>query len=695
MATIPEALAVAVQHHQSGQLLQAEQIYRQILNADPSHADALHLLGVIASRAGKFPEAIDLIERAITINPRAEAYHCNLGIALRGAGRIDDAIAAYHRALEINPQFAEAYGNLGITLKDQQRFDEAIQAYQRAIEIKPDYAEAHYNRGLTLREQGKLEQAIECYRNAVQVRPNYVRAHTNLGNALHELGRFSEAIECYQQATRISSRTLPTHTTILGSPFAIQACWTKRCSVFAEPSKSSQTTLKRSFNLGNLHRELDQLDEAIACYRQALQVRPDYADAGNNLGNALTERGLYEEAAESFQRALQARPDFADAHNNLGNALKKLGRLDEAVAAHCRALEIKPDFAEAHYNLGNAYKEQRNFDAAVECYQRALEVNPSYADAGNNLGNTFKDQGRLSEAADSYGAALRIDPQFAEAHNNLGNTRKDQGRLDEALACFEKAFELKPDYAAAFNNRLATLSYRSGANLAELSAAHAEFDQQLCQPLRGQWQPHAADRNPDRPLRLGFLSPDLGMHPVGYFLILVLENLPQSEYEVICYSDRARPDALAARIRKASSEWSSVENLSDDQLAQRIRDDKIDILFDLAGHTARNRLLVFARKPAPIQITWMGYVGTTGLQAMDYIIADQHEIPAGCEQHYCERVLRMPDGYLCYDPPEYAPPVTQLPAMDNGWVTFGSFNNPAKITDEIIDVWGQILARVA
>jgi predicted O-linked N-acetylglucosamine transferase (SPINDLY family) len=239
-----------------------------------------------------------------------------------------------------------------------------------------------------------------------------------------------------------------------------------------------------------------------------------------------------------------------------------------------------------------------------------------------------------------------------------------------------------------------TLHYRAGVNLIELAEAHAEFDRRHGAPLRSSWKPHENSRTHDRPLRLGFLSSDFGQHPVGYFLIRVLENLEQCGGEIICYSDRIPQDELTSRFQTASTTWFNVAPLSDERLAQQIREDRIDILFDLAGHTARNRLLVFARKPAPIQITWIGYVGTTGLDAMDYIVADRHEIPAAAEKHYCEKVLRMPDGYVCYDPPGYAPPVSPLPAEKNGWVTFGCFNNPSKITAQVVETWAKILIRV-
>ena len=243
------------------------------------------------------------------------------------------------------------------------------------------------------------------------------------------------------------------------------------------------------------------------------------------------------------------------------------------------------------------------------------------------------------------------------------------------------------------SNSLLALQYQSGITLAELAAAHAEYDRLHAGGFETTRLIHKSDRDPHRRLRLGLVSADLCRHPVGYFLIRAVENLGGSQCETVCYYDRSSKDDLTARFQ-AATVWREVSGLSDQNLAEQIANDRIDILFDLAGHTAHNRLLVFARKPAPVQITWAGYVGTTGLGAMDYILADRHEIPEGAEAFYRENVLRMPDGYVSYDPPAYAPAVTALPAMKQGNVTFGSFNNRVKIDSQTIDLWARILNQV-
>ena len=556
MATIPEALAIAIQHHQNGRLQAAEQIYRQILAAEPQHADALHLLGLLAHQAGKPAEAA----------------------------------ACYRRALDLKPNFAEGQVNLGIALQEQGQFDAAAACHRRALELKPDYADALGNLGVVLMEQGKLDEAAACWRRALELKPGYAQAHNNLGVVLKEQGRFAAA---------------------------------------------------------------------AACYRRALELEPGYAQAHNNLGVALKEQGKLDEAVACCRRALELNPRYAHAHNNLGVALKEQGNLDEAVACCRRALELEPDFVAAHNNLGNALKELGRLDEALACYRHALELNPDYAEAWNNLGNVLKDQAKLDEAVAAYRRALELDPRYTQAHSNL----------------------------------LFALQYCPEAAPAALFQAHAEYDRRHAAPLKAVAKHETASGRRQRS-RLGFVSADLGRHPVGYFLVRVLECLGPAGQETICYSDRVLKDDLTHRLQAAATLWRDAIGWSDEQLAEQIRADRIDVLFDLAGHTAHNRLLVFARRPAPLQVTWAGYVGTTGLQTIDYLLADRYEVPPGAERYYQERLLRMPDGYVCYDPPDYAPAVGPLPALNDGSVTFGCFNNPAKVTAQAVEVWSRILHRL-
>jgi predicted O-linked N-acetylglucosamine transferase (SPINDLY family) len=372
----------------------------------------------------------------------------------------------------------------------------------------------------------------------------------------------------------------------------------------------------------------------------------------------------------------------------------RAGRLQTAEQIYRQVLAVESNHAGAHHLLGVIAAQTGKLDEAVVCWRRSIDLNPDFADVHNNLGNALRDRGKRDEAVACYRRALELEPGFAEAHNNLGVAFKEQGKLEEAVTCYRRALELKPNFAGAHSNLLLALQYFAGVTPAALAEAHAEYDRRHAAPLRGAVAQHENVRGCPGRLRLGFVFRDLRRHPVGYFLVRVLENLDKQQVETVCYSDRIGKDDLRRRLHAAAGQWRDVIGMSDQRLAEQIRADRIDILFDMAGHTARNRLLVFARRPAPVQITWAGYVGTTGLKAMDYLLADRYEVPPGAERHYQERVLRMPEGYVCYDPPGYAPPVGPLPARECGQVTFGCFNNPAKVTPHVIEVWARILRRV-
>jgi len=413
MATIPEALAIAVQHHQGGRLQAAEQIYRQILAVEPNQPDALHLLGVIAHQAGRNEVAVEYIGRAITLQGSVAAFHNNLAEAYRALHRISDAIACYRRAVELKPDYVDAHNNLGVALMDQGKPDEAAACYHHALALKPDYAIAHNNLGITLKDQGKLDEAVACYRRAVELNPDYAEAHYNLGLALRDEKNLEEVIACYRRAVALKPDYAMAHN-----------------------------------NLGVALMDQGKPDEAAACYHRALALKPDYAMAHSNLGNTLTMRGKLDDAVACYRRAVAVKPDYAEGHHNLGNALRELGKLEEAAACYHRALALKPDYAEAHSNLGNTFKDQEKLDEAVACYRRAVAVKPDYAEVYSNLGNVLKDLGKLDEGLAYCHHALTLKPDFAGAHGNLGCALEEMGDLQGAEDSFRTA--LRHDSRFAF-----------------------------------------------------------------------------------------------------------------------------------------------------------------------------------------------------------------------------------------------------
>ncbi|OQY57568.1 MAG: hypothetical protein B6245_16365 [Desulfobacteraceae bacterium 4572_88] len=564
------------------------------------------------------------------------------------------------KAIEINSQNAFYHNNLGIVLKEQGKLDDAVSCYHEAVEISPDYEEAHINMAAILKNQGKTEELIACYRKILKISPNYAEVYNSLGVALKKAGEIEEAIECYQKVLELKPDYVEAH-----------------------------------INLGNALKQQKESDEAIACYRRALEIKPDYAEAYNNMGAVLESQGEKEEAEKCYRKASDLKPNYAEASHNLGNTLKTQGKLDEAIDAYRKATEIKPNYAEAYNSLGIALKEQGKVDEAIECYKKALEIEPKGTGAYYNMGNALGDQGKADEAVECYRKALEIKPEYAEAYVNMGNVLKNQGRIDESLDSYREAMQLKPEYHQAFSNYLFTLHYQSGHARDWLYERHCEWDEMYAQPLAEKIEAHTNDRTLDRRLRVGYVSPDFRSHSCAYFIDPLLRAHDKEQVEIFCYSEVPKADDVTERLTELSDHWFSTVKVGNDDLAQKIREDGIDILVDMAAHTANNRLLLFAQKPAPIQVTWLGYPDTTGMAAIDYRFTDEMADPEGeADQYNRETLVRLSSGFLCYSPLYTTPEVGKLPFSENKRITFASFNNLAKLSEEVVAVWSEILRRV-
>ena len=448
-------------------------------------------------------------------------------------------------------------------------------------------------------------------------------------------------------------------------------------------------------NIGNILKHMGRLSEAEISYRRAIQIMPNDAEAYNNLGVTLHDQGRVSEAEASYRLALQIKSDHAEAHYNLAITLNYMGRLDEAETSYRRALQTKPDHAGAHNNLGIILRNMDRLDEAETSYRRALQIKPDFVDAHYNLGNTLQRLKRLVDSEASYRSALELMPDHAEVHNNLGNALKDLGRLDEAEACYRRALEIKPDYQDALGSLLFTLNYHPDKSAEEIYAAYQEYDLCFCMPYRTQWRNHSNSRERQRRLKVGYVSADFMQHVARHFLEPLLANHDKHKLEVYAYSEVMRGDSVTERLRGYVDHWIPTIDMNDAAFAERICADGIDILVDLMGHTANNRLGVFALKPAPVSVSWMGYGYTTGLTAVDYYLTDVTSAPEGSEGLFSETPYRMATPGFAYRPAQGMGSVSPLPATERKHVTFGTLTRAVRINHRTIRVWSEILKRVA
>lgn len=449
-------------------------------------------------------------------------------------------------------------------------------------------------------------------------------------------------------------------------------------------------------NLGHALQDAKRLDDAIASFRQALAFQPGLAEAHNNLGTALREKGERDEAMACFHTALKLDPRSAEAYNNLGVTLTEAGQLQDAFNHLRKALELRPNYAHAFVNLGTALMDLGKIDLAATSFERALLLSPKLHKAHYGLGEVLRDLGEYEGAEKSFKMALELNPNYPEAHAGLGSALIGMGHLDQGIAQYRVALDIRPDAAGVIGSMLFAQNYQ-GQQQANAMFADARRYGELIGSHAKPMTDWACTPNAQRKLRVGVVSGDLGNHPVGYFVEGVVGALAarhSGEVELVAYHNNRTEDALTARIKPHFALWRSGIGLNDEQLAQRIHADAIDILLDLSGHTAKNRLPAFAWKPAPVQVSWLGYFATTGVPAIDYLIADPYTLPPEQEKYFTESIWRLPETRLCFTAPTEPVAVAALPALTNGHITFGCFNNLSKLNDEVVALWSRLLQQL-
>jgi protein O-GlcNAc transferase len=607
-------------------------------------------------RDGDLDGAGRLCRQVLDVDPGiAEAWYY-LGLITYRQGKSAEGLDCLRNATECDPNWAEASNHYGNALRDHDRLDEALEMYHKALCLKSDYAAPHYNIGLVMLARENAVEAEQSFRRALDINPEFVEAINCLALLQHNQGRSREAVAQFREALRYSPDNL----------VALN-------------------------NMGIALIALKQTGEAVEVCRRAVAVAPTCAEAHNTLGLALSDVGMREEAIACYRQVIELNPEHPEAHNNLGVVFKDMCRLEEAEQYCRKALSLRPAYAKALNNLGIVLKELgRTVEAAV-ALEKALELCVDNPIAWNNLGLVRRDQAKLEKAINCYNRAIACQPDNADAINNLGGALVGQGKIEEAIAAYLRAIKADPHFPDAYSNMLLTMQYSSRFSEEDIFRESGRWEDLFGTDLRID---HPNMPDPDRRLWVGYVSNDFRRHSVSYFLRELFEHHSRSDVSLVCYSDVLSPDEHTGFFKSHAEFWRNTAGLSDDDVAGLVRKDKIDILVDLAGHTGK-RLPLFARKPAPIQVTWLGYPGTTGLYSIDYRVSDDIADPVGeSDRLHSEKLCRLPGGFLCYNPAEDAPEVAPLPCIASGHITFGSFNSLAKITPEVIELWSKLLGRL-
>ncbi len=543
------------------------------------------------------------------------------------------------------------------------RLDEAEACYRQVLDIDIHHADALHLLGLIAGDTWRLELAYSLILAAIAENGQSALYPFNLALLLQREGRKDEAVAYLQRALAL------------------------------EPSHA-----EAALSLGSLLLALGRPQEAVEGLERALAFWPQEARLLHILGQGLYALGRPEEAAACLRRGTEIAPERAEIHNTLGVVLQNLGQPTEAIACYRRVLAMRPDSVEATSNLGLACRDLGQLGAAETCFRRALTLRSDSVEAMNNLGLVLRGQGRLIEAEACYRQALTLQPESLEALLNLGNVLLDQGRPADAVACGRQALAIQPDHRVAHDNLLFALCFQEDADPAAVFAEHRRFDDGLS---RSWLEPIAAkdfsthDRSPERRLRVGYVSPDFRRSPCGHSLLPVLDSHNRSEVELFCYDNTAKPDDITALFQRRAEHWRPCRTVSDERLAEYIRADAIDILVDCGGHMAGTRLPVLGLRPAPVQISYPLYPNTTGMAAVDYRIVDPFFAPPWADVWHSEKLIRLPETHVCYRPSRTdILPAAEPPAFANGFVTFGSFNNVAKMGPATVAAWAAILRAV-
>ncbi|MGZ3409928.1 MAG: tetratricopeptide repeat protein [Xanthobacteraceae bacterium] len=647
----------AVMHYRQGDHAGARRQLKLVLRKQPQHFDALHLMSLLEAQRGHYKDAEKMLRQALLLNPNSAEAQSNRGNMLRELGQFDEAVKCYDAALTLNPNYHNAHNNRAIALTKLGRFDEALQSYGSAITCEPRFAAAYYNRGMALAQLRRFDEAVADYDKALSLEPGMVAAHIDRANALVELGKLDDALAAYGRVLAADPRSVAAH-----------------------------------YNLGLATLRSDRFQEAISHFDKAVEIDPAFSAAHDARGNALLGLGRTEDALASYDRAIAAAPNSAPAHNNRGLALQKLRRSADALTSFDAALRINPEFAAAHGNRAQALQSLGKAAEARDSLDRAIALDPTSIDLRANRGNAALTARQYESAAEDFAFVLKADPEYPYAVGSLMHCRMqvcDWTDFGDSLSAIETGARVGKRVALPFIMVTLTNDARLNLEAAKIRAA----DLGLSSVPFLQDKPYEHDR-----VRIAYVSADFREHPVAFLIAGMLEQHDRSRFDVTAIS--IGPDngtELRRRIKTSVDRFIDAQAFSDEQIANLIKELEIDIVVDLCGLTTGERGSVFVRRPAPVQVSYLGYLATMGVDYIDYIFADRIVIPEGQRHLYSENVVYLPD---CFQPTDASRQISDkkmtradvgIPA--EGFV-FCSFNSNYKITPDMFDIWMRILKKV-
>ncbi|MCS6877236.1 MAG: tetratricopeptide repeat protein [Geminicoccaceae bacterium] len=611
-------------------------------------------------RAGAVEEALILADGALARRPDAPDAHAVRAACLERLERWEEALAAWDEAIRLDSGYLLAQVNRAVLLHRLGHREAALAGFEAAAALAPELALVHANRAILLFELARYSEAAAAARHALELEPGHAVARHLLGLAMERLEGPAAALPHLETAIAADPRLLAPHV-----------------------------------HRVRLLTELGRLSEALAASEEALAIHPDAPDLLVAKGELLRRLDRAAEALVPLEKVLALDPTNEQARIEHGLALADLGREEQARAVRelARLAIERPNDPCRLLALGVALIRNGQAAGALPILDRAASLDPENPEIVLERGIALSRLRRIEEAIACYRRAEELWPEHPEPPMRLGRAYMKLGDPRRAAKAFRRGLALAPDDAVSHSDLLLSLLFGGLVGLEELAAEHWAWGEKHGKRER-RYTSWANEPDPERPLRIGFVSADLGEHPVGRMILPVLAALDRERYRPIVYSMREREDATTRKIKEFVKDWQDVRMLDDRALAERVRTDRVDVLVDLSGHTANNRLGCFALHPAPVQVSWLGYAFTTGLDAIDYVLADDSMVRPGEERFYVETVLRFPSGRMCFAPPDYAPDVKLPPVLRNGYVTFGSFNNTVKIGSQVVALWSRVLHAV-